>query len=416
MPTDRLSSARLVTTLLLALTSAFAVVGCGGARPTGFFPLTYWCGPPAEDARYKEVAECGFNLAFNGDPNLAHKYGMKVLVADPRVLAAVAKPGSETAPGLDAAVKDLAGHAAFWGFYLKDEPSAAKFADLAYVNQYLLAKAPKCVPYMNLFPTYASPEQLGTRTYEEHVERFMTEVKPKVLSYDHYALMEGGKERPDYFQNMEIIRSAGLRHDVPYWFIFLITPHFSYRDPSEGDLRWQIYTALAYGYKGLVYFTYWGVNDKRFGEAIIARSGQRTSRYWLASKLNSEVNMLGPILAMLRSTNVYHTAEKPPEGTRGPGPEAMVQSVDGGNLVVGELVDPNGRHYLFLANASPHEGAALEITLAEGVRVKEELPRGPLEPDRVTLQDRPPHMMLNLAAGDGRLFEVRDERKKPENR
>ncbi len=389
------------------LTPALALtVGCAGSRPTGFFPITYWCPPPAEDARYKEAAACGFNLAFNGDLDLAQKHGMKCLVADPRISAAVTKPGGETDAGLDAAIKQYAGHPAFWGFYLKDEPSAAQFGSLAYVNKYVRQKVPRCVPFINLFPTYATPKQLGTETYQQHVERFMTEVKPAVLSYDHYALMKGGRQRGDYFENMEIIRRAGLEHDVPYWFIFLITPHFSYRDPSEGDLRWQVYTALAYGYKGLAYFTYWGVNDKRFGEAMISHAGKTTKRYWMARKVNEEVNRIGPILAVLRSTAVYHTAEPRPAGTSGPGPDALVRKVIGGGVVVGELAGPNGRRYLFLTNASPHREVTVEVTLADGVSIKEEISRGRLEYKEVVVHEQPSRVALRLEPGDGRLFEV----------
>lgn len=392
-------------TCLLAILLSL-MTGCSGARPTGFFPISYWCPPPAEEARYREAAECGFNLAFNGNLELADQVGMKCLVADPRVAAAVAKPGPETDAGLDEAVKQHAKHRAFWGFYLKDEPNANRFADLGHVNRHLLARAPDCVPFVNLFPTYANAQQLGTKTYTEHVERFMTEVKPKVLSYDHYALMESGKERADYFQNMEIIRAAGLKHDTPTWFIFLITPHFDYRDPDEGDLRWQIYTALAYGYRGLAYFTYWSVNDQRFGESIIGRDGKPTHRYALARKLNAEVNAIGPVLARLRSTAVYHTSARRPAGTRGPGPDSIVQNAEGAGLIVGELQDPKGRSYLFLTNASPHRTATTRVTFADGVRIREELPRSTTQPIRIPVQGRPPQMVINLAAGDGRLFEV----------
>jgi len=341
-----------------------------------------------------------------GEPNLAHKYGMKCIVLDPRVSAAVDKPGPQTDCGLEEAVRQHACHPAFMGFYLMDEPGAGKFADLAHVNRYLLAKEPNGVPYINLFPTYANEQQLGTKTYEEHVERFMNEVGPRVLSYDHYALMKNGTERADYFRNMEVIRAAGLKYDVPYWFIFLITPHYGYRDPTEGDLRWQIYTALAYGYKGLVYFTYWSVKAEGFGESIIDLKGQRTHRYELAKKLNAEVHAIGPLLAGLRSTSVYHVAVKRPEGTRGPDDRSLVRNAEGGDLVIGELQDAQAGRYLFVTNASPRNAATVRLMLAEGVRVKGEIPRGREPTEKVVIKGKPPVMSLVLSAGEGRLFKV----------
>ena len=53
---------------------------------------------------------------------------------------------------------------------------------------------------------------------------------------------------------MELIREAGLRHNVPTWNIIQAcswTPEV--RQPSETEMRWQVYTSLAYGFKGILY-------------------------------------------------------------------------------------------------------------------------------------------------------------------
>ena len=69
-----------------------AIVGCAapaalavGSVPYDFFPVSYWVSPPAEDARYAELAECGFTLTFGGDADLSHKHGMRSIVADGRI-------------------------------------------------------------------------------------------------------------------------------------------------------------------------------------------------------------------------------------------------------------------------------------------------------------------------------------------
>ena len=71
--------------------------------------------------------------------------------------------------------------------------------------------APNTRPLVNLFPNYADPQQLGTETYEEYLERYITTVKPPLVSYDHYALMEDGSLRGGYFANLEVVRSLSLR-------------------------------------------------------------------------------------------------------------------------------------------------------------------------------------------------------------
>jgi hypothetical protein len=247
--------------------------------PCDFFPISYWVGPPAEDDRYAELAECNFTLALNGDPDLAHKHGLRWIVGDRRV-AGIHEQSPERDAAIDAAVAEYASRPGFLGLYLKDEPNSASFPQLAYVNQRVLQQAPDAIPYVNLFPTYATAEQLGNPTYEEHVEEFVTTVKPRVISYDHYALVHDGL-RPDYYQNLEIIRRASLKHGVLFWYILLVTPHGPYRDPSEGELRWQVYTSLAYGCQGILYFTYFTPHDANwdFRRGLIRRDGTRDRKF-----------------------------------------------------------------------------------------------------------------------------------------
>ena len=41
-------------------------------------------------------------------------------------------------------------------------------------------------------------------------------------------------------------------------------------DPSEAQLRWQAFTALAYGAKGILYFVYWASMSNPFHGARAA--------------------------------------------------------------------------------------------------------------------------------------------------
>ena len=48
-----------------------------------------------------------------------------------------------------------------------------------------------------------------------------------------------------------------MRHDVPFLLIVQAMPHGPYRDPTEAELAWQVHHALAFGARGISYFTYW---------------------------------------------------------------------------------------------------------------------------------------------------------------
>ncbi len=407
-----------------------AVVGCGattalavGNVPYDFFPVSYWVSPPAEDARYAELAECGFTLAFAGDLDLAWRHGMHSLVG---ASGLGGSDSPESNASIDAAVDRHAGKPGFLGFILADEPTAAEFPQLAYVNQRILARDPQAIPYVNLNPIYAPLKWLGTRTYQEYVEQFATVVKPKVISFDHYALLTDGV-RPDYYDNLEIVRRVSLGHGIPFWCVLLATPlgpdrepamgeprlAGPYRDPTEGELRWQVYTSLAYGAQGLMYFTYCPPSPQpglHFGDAILRHDGTRDRKYWIVRRINAEVNALGQTLLHLTSTNVYHVGPdmQVPLGASGPPRGALVPSTSAGHLVVGEFADARGARYVLLANASSSEPFDGDLAFSVTVKGLAEVPR--VAGHALAWHDLPTDGRLrgrHLAAGDGRLYAAR---------
>ncbi|MEO7300326.1 MAG: hypothetical protein ABI042_17310, partial [Verrucomicrobiota bacterium] len=227
----------------------WAVCFLNGMAHADDFILSYWCGPPAGenlDQRYAEIAECNFNyamMACGGGPknreilDACQKHGLKYILYDARIMAfAPENPAFKT--NLDAVIFDYAKHPALGGYYIADEPGMGAFPQLGGINQYLLVKDPKRLPFINLLPNHA-PEWALTVPYEKHVEKYLETVKPRLVCFDHYGLMIDDTVRPIFFENLEIIRRQSLKHDAPFGFIFQITPHGPYRDPSESDLRWQ---------------------------------------------------------------------------------------------------------------------------------------------------------------------------------
>jgi hypothetical protein len=81
--------------------------------------------------------------------------------------------------------------------------------------------------------------------------------------------------REGYRQNLQLIREKALqRNNKPFWNYFNTLPYQSHRDPSFGELCWQVFTSLTFGAKGVLYFTYWDDPDGQHygaGNAIITR-------------------------------------------------------------------------------------------------------------------------------------------------
>jgi hypothetical protein len=54
-----------------------------------------------------------------------------------------------------------------------------------------------------------------------------------------------------------------------FWNFFNAMPFGGHSDPSEAQIRWQIFTSLAYGAKGVLYFCYFSPA----GHGTFARGG-----------------------------------------------------------------------------------------------------------------------------------------------
>ena len=210
---------------LLRLASAILIIAAAAPPlaaategPKKTLPIMTWLGPGKDLLRpdvFKKVAEAGFsvNMSFLGDResnlkalDLAREAGLTLMIHDDRVAKLVEDASLPLAP-LDQVVADYKNHPALFGYYILDEPNASKFPRLGEIVRYLEAKDPLHPAYINLFPTYANSQQLGTETYEQHVAAYMKTVRPTFLSYDHYPITDKGL-RPDYYRNLEVIRAA----------------------------------------------------------------------------------------------------------------------------------------------------------------------------------------------------------------
>lgn len=405
---------------VLVLALALFLGTSRAARADPEFLVSFWYGPPRAETtlkRYQEIAECNFTAVLppaEGTDvernkkilDLCKQTGLKAFIEDGRLLAR--QPSApDFARNLDAVLADYGDHPALAGYFLTDEPSAAQFPLLGAVNQYLRRKDPRRVPFINLLPNYASPEQLGTKTYDEHVKQFIQTVRPALVSWDHYALLGGGFERPEYFANLETVLRQATAADVPFVQIILSVPHLGYRDPSEAELRWQVFTTLAYGAKGVLYFTYWtpfSADEKQqgFRNAIIGENGQRTPKYDQVKRINARVKALAPTLVKLRSVAAYHTAPVPP-GAQPLDPKGPVARA-AGDLLIGWLKDDRN-DYLFLVNRSLRKKTSAQVTLTRPAReVAEVSQEKPGTSAQVNVDPAGGLLETALEPGEGRLF------------
>lgn len=350
---DCLATLLLAAFCWLALSAPAESRAESATQKADFFPVMAWDGPPNDPAVLRKMHECGFTVAGFVPPaalDNCNAAGLKAVVSDPRVggydwtkvdpVVAVARVAE-----LVAEVRD---HPAVFGYYLRDEPTTSFFPGLAIVSAEIKRLHPGAWPYINLFPNYATAGQLGAPTYDAYLEQFVDVCGPTILSYDHYALMEGGGLRDGYFSNLEAMRRAAQQHQSPFWNIVLAASHFNYREVTPADLRFQAYTTLAYGARGLAWFKYFTPAVGNFRGGPIDQFGNPTPTWSAMQNVNLQIAKLAPTLLKLSSARVYHFGTIP-AGCTGPPDTSFVKAI-GGPMLVGDFTHDDGTQYVMVVN------------------------------------------------------------------
>ncbi len=341
------------------------------------FFLSAWSPPSAwtpalVDSSFDYYHSANFDLTLWVRPTeeavaMVAKYGMKCLVNVGPLLHEneyLRAPDNKIPPPLtpeqfsllDDVIAKFKDDSTVVGYFITDEPRIPAFPNLGQVVDYLRKRDPERLCYINLFPSGDG--------YDHYVQQFLEIVKPEILSYDRYIFFkdhDGGS----YFSNLATIRYWALTYDIPFCNIVqAIGTDFSnlnWRTPSEAEHRWQAYSSLAYGAKGIVWFHWdadWGVTG----------SPDRDQIYASLKKLNVEIKRLGQIMIGLKTVGVYHSLKVPFGGVPLPA-DALVKSVShNADLVVGLFKDSNDQDYVMLMNKNYHDSVTATITLNRAVQ------------------------------------------------
>lgn len=319
------------------------------------FPISYWCGPPEEFVtldRFKEIKEANFTYVFpacgKASPELNHKIldlaqqvGLKAFIKDPQMPRSM--DSRKARSDLNLIAKDYSKHPALAGYFITDEPGAGEFDALADVVANLKRRDPNHVAFINLLPNYAPLNALGTKDYESYLRDFVDKVHPFVISYDHYHFTQAG-DGQRFFENLETVRKIALEKGLPFWNIVLVTQHGHYRNPTEPELRFEAMQTLAFGGKGLLWFTYWAPEaDKTFAwhHAIIHADGSRDKHYEMIKQINADVLAIGGELLRAESVNVFLSQDAPKDSPL---------TVSAANITIGIFRGAGGKSMALLAS------------------------------------------------------------------
>ncbi|MFB3830186.1 MAG: hypothetical protein ACE15B_25690 [Bryobacteraceae bacterium] len=359
--------------LILLLLSAPAVT----AQPARDFPVMAWGSSPSGPELLRGMKDAGLNVSGFcrvDDLERVHAAGLSCFVTDKRVNGydwSNPPPEDQIRANIAAVKAQVAGNPAALGFYLRDEPAATLMPGLGRVAALVREAMPGMLTYVNLFPYRVSAVRLGTANYDDYVRMLVRTVGQPFLSYDNYSLVNG-EMLDSFFVNLEIVRRLALESGVPFWNCILANAHFNYMEPSDATFHLQVYSTLAYGGRGIQYFTYLTPPIGNYRLAPIDPFGNRTATWEMLRRVNLEIHALAPTMLKLRSTGVYHYPEPPPQGqplSAGTLVEdvkmtqALVKQPAAPRFLIGEFEDERKRPYLMLVNKDLAQSFRFEIAL-----------------------------------------------------
>jgi len=284
-----------------------------------------WANGTDVDTAVKLYAGAGFNVLMGTRDKLdvCAKYGIKLIV-------------EEITPE---EVSDIKDHPGLWGYWIIDEPLRNMKAVRKVADEFHAADP--------THPVYVNLVSRGG----EYLSDYLDIVEPELLSWDYYEWWWGTEA---HFVKLEVHRDAGLAAGVPVirWVevnaaygLEFVGHDTSRPEDNEIRLRRSVFTSLAYGIRGIEWFT--AQNLLSNGGTVLNDQGHDIAA------INKEIITLGPVLMGLNSVDVFHT-EPLPRGTKAVPEDHWVTMAESGypNLVMGTFLDDAGVDYLFMSNAN----------------------------------------------------------------
>lgn len=316
------------------------------------------------------------------------------------------------------------------GWMVWDEPKRTGMLTAAPTMAWLRKEYPDMLVYSNAYPMGAGAKRMyggdppgGRYSYADYLRDMVRIMKVDVLSFDVYIFREGGGTG-NMFPTVATARKVALEAGIPYW-AFVQThgdPRRRYRMPSESDVRMQVFSMLAHGYTGILYFTY----EDQQGPAMVDETGRRRPIYYHVARMSQEIVNVGKALRFLTSTDVRVALcndNKVQSGLTawapGAGGENRIQGVtitdtkqaDWKDVMLGFFKDDDGRNYLMVTNLWHGQGAAaadrkvtVRLRLDRSVRHVGRLSRETGAPELLVVRDGV--LELTLPGGTGDLLSL----------
>ena len=293
--------------------------------------------------------------------------------------------------GYEDAMTNMKDHPAIAAVAIADEPSALDFEHMGKAVETVQRMSPCGFVYLNLFPSYASAasltleqakSQLGTDTYEDHIERYCKYIPLDYICFDSYIWGWGNKPWVLY-ENLRVVGDACTGTWKSLW---VVLQENTYEENGKGNgsgpmtlgrLRFQSNVAMAFGAEMIS----WACWKGWWKDCVLDKEGKSaTFMFDSIKQVNMEIHALGNRLMAFRrtktdfvdfgdSTDELHNVGQVAVTSSSGVAFASVKAEDSSPLLVGHFLarDGSNGHAMYVVSCDdPHDkgGKLHKVTFA----------------------------------------------------
>lgn len=398
-------------------------------NPAGqHMPIVGW-GLTGSTDRYREMAECGFNLCYanHGTDADLNQQLQNCKGTGIRLLASFWKinDSGSSSDLRQTTVKNYNNNDELAGWTLPDEPHATQYGTLGQEQKDIRAVInPNKLTYLNLLHSGTDFSAVGADNFADYLQRSVREVGTGFLSFDCYPIirLSDGTDnvRPFFYESLEITAMVAKQYGIPFWTFTRsrgdVVDNVTFPVPTKAHMRFQVFNSLAYGSQGIQYYTYcnWDFYNPQYQSPLELNTTTwdwvRTPTWDLVKDLNTEIHNLEWVFLGCNVTDVSHTGTSLPKATKQltslPAPFKGITAGKTG-VLVSQFENGNNRFLMIISH---------DIINNQSVIINKNVTSlNRVNADGTTTASPAINDTINLAPGDYILYQWTAEKDNPQN-
>lgn len=340
--------------------------------PAGLIPM---------QESFQTLKDCGFNtISYALSSNNIDR---AVSIAKETGIKMILRTGSLLHPEGEDIVKKYRNTDEIIGWYLKDEPAYEELDTVKFYYDKIKELSPDKLVYINLIGDAIKKYIGSSNSYSDYLNYFQKEFHPTIWSYDCYPISEvNGQIKVNYnlfYSNLEYFRSISDMTHRPFWAYCQCMEYKNtrlYRPKCTVPyLRFEAFSALAYGAQGIIYWAYAQQASKydSFLSAPINIEGEKTEEWHFVQKVNREISAFAQIFKGALIIDCRHTGNLFIKNTRTFSnnfwPLAACKSGREGVLL--SLLKNSEGYYLIIVNHDIINNQTISLSFQEGIKGSE---------------------------------------------